>query len=430
MAKKTLKIGKNLFIILTSLSVFFANSTAHANAFYIPQQNVTHLGTAYAGTAAWANDASVAYYNPAALTKISQEQIVVGGVIADSNTFLNVTNTTATNGAVATPSSGTTKPHATAVIPSLHYAYPINERLVFGVSSVSNFGSKNNFDSDSIARYVGTTSEMLTIDVTPSIGYKHNNFLSLGAGLDLFYAYAELSSAFGTGNVSGDGFSENQGNGRNVGVHAGILFEFNEHSRIGFNYRSRILTTLKGHVRTQTAAGAAITSQRLEAKIDYPEMVTLSGYHEFNDRFAVMADVQWFHWNRLKKVILAYEDGSSVILNYNYKNSYRYALGAAYQFNDKLQLKCGFSFDKTPIRVPWRTVAVLDEDQIALGIGAQYKLNKNLLLDFGYVHVFQDRASVSQSAGIAVNLAQTSQSLEGNSTAHLNAIGFQVTWNM
>ena len=67
---------------ITSLSV---SSMSLASGFQLQEQSSLYLGTAYSGTAAWAADASSAFYNPAALTHIKNKQVVLSNVLINSN---------------------------------------------------------------------------------------------------------------------------------------------------------------------------------------------------------------------------------------------------------------------------------------------------------------------------------------------------------
>lgn len=405
-----------------------------ANGFFIPQQNVTNLGMAYAGTGAWAIDASTAFYNPAGLTRLWTEQFIIGAVYANSNTFINIDNATATYGQAATPAAGRDKPDATAIIPSMHYAKPITKDFALGASLVSTFGSKNSYEENAVSRYMATESEMKTIDFAPGFGYKWNEHLSIGAGLDLYWGKVTLNSAFTTqnpGTVATDGFSKNQGKGTQVGVHGGLLYEVDDYTRFGMKYSSRVLINFKGETSLQINSTAGVTGQDISAKIDLPESVTFSGYHDLNNVWAVMADLQWFHWSRLRDVELKRANGTSTIFNYHYRNSYRVAAGANYRYDDRMQLRFGISHDTTPTKEPWRTTTVPDGNQTAIAFGIKHSLTDNIALDAGYAHIFSSRVGIHARAGTDVNINPVSaNSINATGNSHLNAVGLQLTFNI
>jgi len=417
------------------LALLSISCEAGANGFSMPEQNVTNLGLAYAGTGSQASDASSAYYNPAGLTRMKNRQFIAGAVYTDPDTVLNVSIARGPGGGLSTPSSGTDKPKGRVVVPSLHYAAPINNKFTFGASLVSTFGSTNNYPSSAVSRYMATKSEMMTVDLAPSFGYKCNDQLSLGAGLDLYHAKVALNSAInvtGGASTATDGFIKNKGKANQLGMHAGLLYEVDPSTRFGFKYNSRVLLNFKGYSELQSTNGGAVTTQNVQAKLDLPESFTVSGYHGLNDQWAIMSDLQWLHWSRLKNVVLNYANGSKTIFNYYYKNSYRFAVGGTYDYNDKLQLKLGTSFDSTPTTTAWRATNVPDGNQTGLAVGARYNLSRKLVLDAGLAHVFSNRVTINQSAPTILNSGnpQPLNSITSKSKQHINAVGLQLTFNM
>ena len=406
--------------------ITLASTAVYANGFYIPQQNITNLVTSYAGIASLAEDASINFHNSAGLTRLPNRQTVFGVAFADSNTLLQVDSARNPAGGAITPDS--TKPDSFAIIPSFHYANPIDEKWSWGISAVSTFGSKTNYGESSVARFLGTKSEMITIDIAPSVAYKVNPNLSVGGGLDIFYVHAKLHKQIIAPGPF-EGYYEDHGRDIAMGMHIGFLYEWNDDSRLGLSYRSRVNAKLKG-TSSQNVAPNVVNKVDVKADINFPDMAILSGYHKVNDRWAVMADAQWFNWSRLKQIVLRYATGATATLPYNYKDSYRFALGGSYQYNDKLKIKFGTSYDTTPTNDTYRTIAVPDQDQTALGLGFQYQYSKDFTFDVAYAHIFTKNAKINQKAATVTGLPQTVESITGHTKQHINVLGFQVIWNI
>ena len=68
----------NRFVLLSASSALIAfalpSPFTHAAGFYIQEQSVSGLGSAFAGQGAIARDASVLHYNPAAITQLDGRQ--------------------------------------------------------------------------------------------------------------------------------------------------------------------------------------------------------------------------------------------------------------------------------------------------------------------------------------------------------------------
>lgn len=418
---------------------------AWSNGFFLPEQNVTNLGTAYSGTAALAVDASTNFYNAAGLTRLCGDQVVLGAVLAKPNTHLDVHHATDSFGQLMAPR--TTKPRNFTVIPSLHYGSKINDQFAWGFSLISDFGSKTNYDNQSVARYMATRSELMTVDFSPSIAYRSNDCLSLGIGVDVIYLTSKLDSKIGYGDPRTDGFLKNKGSKTTYGYHLGALYEVDDCTRFGINYRSHITARLKGHglqrppAAVPTPAGLVPTPpallntvfHRAKATLNLPDTATLSAYHDLNECWAVLADVEWFHWKRYKKLVIRYDDGSRVFSTQNWKNTYRFALGGIYQYSQDWQFKLGASFDKTSTRDKIRNIYIPDENQTAAAVGARYQLSPCMAIDVGYVHVFYKKAHIAQFAPITSGPMfplQPGQSIRGKVNNRIDAIGLQLTWDL
>jgi len=401
----------------------------HATGFQLPVQNVTNLGTAYAGTGSLAEDASTNFYNAAGLTRLSQEQIVMGATFDWLHTRLDVTQATATTGMPLSPSTGRARPANSALIPFFHYAKRINEQWIFGLSGAPTFGSKATFLDQSIARYIATRSSLKTFDLGPSLAYSFDNGLSIGAGIDGVYTQANLNNRIGTGNLLTDGRADIAANRWAMGYHAGVLYEM-DCTRLGLSYRSRVKVHLKGDSDVQVFSGAPFAVQSIKANLKLPDFTILSAHHAFNEQWAIMSDFRWTHWKLFDSLVLRFQDKTQLITNANYKNSYMIALGGTYQQNEQWQFKAGAAYDKTPTRDTTRTIYLPDQNQTILGLGTKYKLNSCVAIDFSYAHIFYKKAKINQSAPIAVGTIQGLQNIQGTSRTQMDVFGLQLTWDL
>jgi long-chain fatty acid transport protein len=401
-----------------------------ATGFQLPVQNVTNLGTAYAGTGSLAEDASINYYNVAGLTRLREEQIVLGGTLNLLRTSLNVTRATATTGALLSSNIEHAKPANSALIPFFHYAKRIDDRWIFGLSGVATFGSKATYLEESIVRCMDTKSTLRPFNLSPSLAYSFCNGLSIGAGVDAVHAEAYLYSHIGSGNLATDGAAEISGSRWAMGYHAGLLYEIDNGTRFGLSYRSPVKIKLKGNSELQLFAGAPFISQSIRADLKLPDFTILSAYHAFNDRWAIMGDFRWTHWKLFDQLALRFEDGSQLISRADYKNSYMLAVGGTYQCNEQWQFKAGAAFDKTPTRDTTRTIYLPDQNQTILGLGTKYNFSECLAIHFCYAHIFYKKANINQTAPIAIGVRQGLQNVRGTSRTQMDVLGLQFTWDL
>ncbi len=443
--KEKLKYRKT-YGLLTTMTLLSISSTAWSNGFSLPEQNVTNLGLAYAGTASLAVDASTNFYNAAGLTRLCGDQLVAGGVIALPRTQLHVTSATDSFGFPMRP--GNTRPQNFAAIPSFHYGSKISDQWAWGISMVSTFGSKTNYHNHSVARYMATRSELTTVTLSPSAAYRMNDCMSLGLGFDVMYTAAKVDSRIGVNTLNADGYIKHKGTRNAYGFHVGALYEVDDCTRFGLAYRSSLTPKLKGHsllrnpalVPSPTVPGVFVAApqdviwHRVKAKLKLPDTVTLSGYHKLNECWAMVADAQWYHWNTYKNLVIRYDDGSRSSSAQNWRDTYRLALGGIYQYDCNWQFKVGTSFDKTSTKYVTRNIYIPDGNQTAAALGARYQWTPCLAVDVGYVHVFYKKVGINQSAPTAVGplfaAGQPRQTIKGRVKNQIDALGLQLTWDI
>lgn len=406
----------------------------YANGLFLPQQNVTNLGMAYAGTASLAEDASTAFYNPAGLTNIKADNQVVGGVVlVYPTTILNVGSATTTTGAATSPTTERVRPHNKSALPSFHYAYRYNDKISFGGSLVTTFGSKTNYKDDTIVRYVATKSELLTLNFAPSIAYQYTDKLSFAGGIDVLYSEIKLDKAVSltTFTPATDGFFKHTGKERAAfGYHLALLYKYDKNTRFGINYRSDIVAKYSGKLDFKTASNSADSQLGISGRIHFPESITFSAYHDLNKSWAVMGDFQWIRSSRIDKIDLDYSDGAKAVFDYSYKNSYRAAVGTTYTHNDDLKFRFGVSFDRTPTKGRTRVVSLPEHNQVGVAFGAQYKLNKNFTFDAAYVRVFTNTANLNQQpATVTGSALPNGATVAGTSKILTDVFGLQFTYS-
>jgi long-chain fatty acid transport protein len=196
---------------------------------------------------------------------------------------------------------------------------------------------------------------------------------------------------------------------------------FLQEGRFGFSYRSAIDHTLKGdadfrRVPLITAPGAPVQFPRPTAFQDIffpqggtaslalPDIFHFSVYQRFARQFAVLSDVTWTRWSRLQDVPIVFSNPGTPenILNINYEDALRYAIGFEWYASKKLTLRTGFAYDETPIRSPeFRTPRIPDNNRYFLSAGLRWSPTNWMDVDVGYAHLFveEPRSDFTDSQG-------------------------------
>lgn len=428
-------------VIIIALCIIFSSPNyASAAGFALIEQSVSGLGNAYAGGAANAEDATTIYYNPAGLTRITGNQIITAGyLIIPSAKFTNEGSKVIT-GAPMRGGNGGDSGDA-SFVPNFYYASRLTDKTVVGIGVTAPFGLTTEYDSDWVGRYHGVKSHLMTINIMPVIAYKLSDKISVGGGINLMYAKAELTNAVDFGLIglgaaqsqNADGFAKLEGDNWAFGFNLGLLYEFNEKTRIGITYHSKVKHKLEGDADFTIPSGmpdaiyTAFKDSNINAKITTPADISLSLYHQISPQWAVMGDIKWTDWTVFDEIRIKFDSGlSDNVTTTNWKSSFRYSVGASYKPDNKWIFRTGLALDKTPIKdETYRTPRIPCADRFWVAFGAGYQITKSTSLDIGYVHIFTDDPKIKKTA-TPTNEDKTRGSLIGSYEAHVNIIGAQL----
>lgn len=411
---------------------FVVGPSAHAASFYIQEQSVSGLGTAFAGAAASTPDASTIFYNPAGMTDLGQTQYSVGThfIIPRAeykNTGSTVSSLPGTGGAT-TVLQGTTgdNPFGPEVVPNAYLAFPLSDGKSwwggFGISAP--FGLTNKYDDDFFGRYDSTENSLRVIDFAPSIAWAPNDFISIGGGIDVQYVDAKLGAAVPSPITSGgptpatDGETDLSGQDITAGFNAGMILKPTEKTRIGAHYRQGVSHTLDGRLVTRvpsdvpTLGGThAITSG--SAELDLPNIVNFGVAQQVNDKLTILGSANWYEWSNFNDIPVGLAGGASSQSFQNYEDTWGFALGARYKMDEKLLLKAGIQYDPTPSVDNFRSTRVPDGDRLWIAAGATYDLDKNWSLDFAAAYVNVSKESINLSGTVPISTASTTYNIRG-----------------
>lgn len=377
-----------IFLLVIS-NILFVNH-ARASGFAIQDQNAAGAGYAYAGAAAVAQDASTIFFNPAGMTYLAPGHQFSGVLsIPVSSLKFRDTGSTAMDGAPLGDNGG--QAGGVAVIPASYWSMSISPALRVGLGLSPTFGSITDWSKTFIGRYQGTSSEITAINANPSIAWRMNNVISLGAGFNIVKFDADLRGI--TQFPVPDPRTKLTGSDIGFGYNLGAMLQVTPATRLGITYRSTVSLNVEGHF--QGLGGKYPTA----ASIKLPDTISVALSHMFTERLQLLADFTWTGWSSLPAlVVTGLVAGRSVPSeNLGFKDSYRVGFGTQYQYSDNLRLKMGVAYDQSPIQNAMdRTVRLPDSDRTLLAVGFNQKIGERTSIDVGYIHVFLAKAEIDR----------------------------------
>ncbi|MCG9115371.1 OmpP1/FadL family transporter [Laribacter hongkongensis] len=407
---------------------------ALASGYHFGSQSVSAQGTAFA-SAAEADDASTIFYNPAGMSRLKGNNFSGGlTVVIPNSDYTDKGSVNFLNRPTGGDNGGTFAPSA-VVAPSMYLTHQINDQFTAGIGMFVPFGASLDYGSGWAGRYGITKIDLMTININPSISFKLNEHHSFGFGISAQYMNAELDKAsdaltgvimgaaggkFGvesnniygaatTGKIGGDGSIKIKGTDWGYGFNLGYIFTFDENTRFGIAYRSAISQKLRGYAdwdfsslrfassvtdAQKALILAAVNGKHPDSKasvdVKTPESLSVNGFHQINDKWAVMADVTWTRHSQMQNIDVNFNtpgEGDFVVRQ-NWRNTYKVSVGANYKYNDALMLRGGIAYDQSPVSdESLRHPALPDSNRWLFSLGGNYKFTKLDSLDFAYTYI-------------------------------------------
>jgi long-chain fatty acid transport protein len=391
-------IGRKLMTVAVAAALGGMTSSAVAGGFAIGTQSGSGTGNAFAGGAAGADDASVAWYNPALMTLIPGKQ--VAGALHVLKPSFKFENTASTSPA-GTGEGGDGGDWA--YVPNAFFTMAINPRLSFGLALNVPFGLKTEYENGWRGQFTALKSEIKSVNLNPSIAYKISDTVSIGAG----FSYQKLEAEL-TNNTGAPGISTLKADDDGFGYNLGVMIQASPTTRIGAHYRSKIKYDLEGDVSFSVAAAG---NSDIRAALEVPPSASLSIFETVGN-WELMGDLTWTGWSSLQQLQVIRTSGplsgaTLTTLQFQWDDVWRYAVGANYKMSPQTKLRFGLAFDETPTNDQFRTSRLPDQDRTWVALGVQYKPSKTGILDIGYAHEFIKDANVNNSQGAAGQLVGT-----------------------
>ncbi|MCP5070308.1 MAG: aromatic hydrocarbon degradation protein [bacterium] len=398
--------------LVAAILVVLCATPVFAGGVGILENGGKRMGNAWAGGAAEADDATTIWWNPAGMTRLRRPQVVLSAHVILPDLSYADAGSVAPSGAPMLGGLGGNGGD-TAVVPNFFASWAINPCWRAGLGVNAPFGLSTKYPSDWIGRYHATRSEITNLNINPSVAYRVNRQLSVGAGFNANYLDATIDNQIDFGALVGasqalDGSVSVNGDDWGFGWNAGLLWEPNACTRFGVHYRSRISHTLRGTgdftvpaaaSRLSAATGRFVDSP-VTADVELPDSLSASAYRRLNSRWSVMADVTWTNWSTLDALIVDFENPAEPdsVLPLDWKDTVRFGVGVSFEVNRCVTLRGGLMFDPRAVPTSTRTPRVPGNDRFWVTAGAGYRVNKRLRLDFSYAHLFVPDSAIRQPA--------------------------------
>jgi len=362
-----------------------------AGGFMIPHQTARGVSLGNAVTAG-INDPSAVYYNPAALSEIDGNNLLVNG------SYANVINSVENNGAKAT------NKHDDNFLASAFANYHIpGTDFTVGIGTYTPFGLATTYE-EPFTRFAAQRTELRTIYVTPALSWHPSKFLSVGAGFSFVHASGLFSRGLCLDPVSActaplglEGRMRITDTANAFGYNLGVLVKPTESVKFGFSYRSRVDLRFDN---ADVKFGGSFSIAKVKGNvrpIPLPPVIDAGLFWQITPAWGGEFVYEYARWSEFKNFSATFSPSPIFVplgvplpgfrLPEKWKNTSTLRLGSFYTLNKNWELRVGAAVEESPI--PNRTLnpAIPGADVLTLSGGVGYKWEK-FSVDLGYMAVF------------------------------------------
>lgn len=363
-----------------------AASAAHAAGFMLTEQSAGALGRAYAGVGVDGNDLSGVYYNPATMTLHPGTAIQAG--------FVAVGLDLAFEGTGKYDGVSENGQYNTQAIPHGYISHQLTDSMWIGLAMTVPFGMGTEYKDDWRLANRGISAEVLTFDFNPNVAWKVSDKLSLGAGMSIQYAAADLKMQENLGIAKLDG--EVDADSIAWGFNVGLMWSPLENLRFGLSYRSKVNHNAEGDFTIDNIRdvqkgyeyiyGLAGTYGDARATISAPAWAMATAAWDVNELLSLYATFRWTDWSSfdtldIKSSGLNPVGGVKTVENH-WQDTYLVSVGADLRFTNWWTFRAGIGYETSAVDDPkYRTAIIPDADRLWLALGSSFKATENMQID-------------------------------------------------
>ncbi|RME00683.1 MAG: hypothetical protein D6814_03075 [Calditrichaeota bacterium] len=396
--------------LLMSLLIFlFTGGVLYAGGFNIYEfgGKSSAMGGAVVARA-W--DGSTIFYNPSGLAFLRGTQFYGGTtLIFPAGRFV---------GAAPLFSADVYKTKNSVFSPiGVYFSHKFSEKLGAGIGVTNPFGLGVEWHDNFPGRGLSRNAQLQSFYVSPVIAFRVTPNLSLGGGVDFVVAHVKLersvfifdspgSPGYEVGQVKLEGTSNLA-----VGFTASAMFRTDKLG-LGVAYRHSIHNkfedgdanfTIFDNLSVPNVAKVAqsiLVDQKAKTALDFPNFISAGIYYQVLEKLGLEVDYVWFNWSVFDKISLDFpDDNLDQTIPEDYNDAWQFRVGANYALNDKVSLRAGYIYDKTPQPIQSVSPLLPDNNRNDFSFGIGYILGK-YQIDLGYMLVdIGERSTVENGVG-------------------------------
>jgi len=371
------------------LSIVFVSSFAvalFAEGYKVNLQGQKQTGMGHIGTSLNL-DASSIFYNPGSLSMTDKKySILFGGSATFSHNAFQYQE----------PSTYKAESENPMGTPFYFYASgKINDKISAGLGVYTPFGNSCSWGDDWKGRYLIQDIKLAAYYFQPTVSYKINDKLGIGAGFIYAKGSVSLNKAIPLTDGSGEGQVSLEGDASGWGYNLGIFYKATDKMNIGVSYQSNVTMKMEGGDAIFDVPASLATNfpreNKFDAELPLVSSLNLGLSYNFSEKLLVGLDVNYLGWGVYDSLNFDFETNTSALADSKnareYKNTFTFRLGAQYKASEKLALRVGGYYDMTPTNEKYYTPETPGANKIGLSCGLSYQVTEGLAVDASFLYI-------------------------------------------
>lgn len=339
-------------------------------------------------TVAAPQDSATIFVNPAGMAELDMEQVrfdlspgfmnpprEVNGNKSDSNMFF---------------------------LPSGSVAFKVSDKLFFGLGLAAQAGFGVDFEDavpDTAVPPTQGNQQVVTtkgfFKLAPSLAYKVNDKLSLGASFNIGYQ----SLAMSTPQVT---LPQNQQFG--FGATLGAIYHIDDELQLGVSWVSK--TDISDH-EFNTANG------KITMDMDVAQQLAVGLAYKPTSGLLVEVDIKWIDFSDTMGSVDMVTPGGTNVMKFGWEDQIVYSVGVQKQISDKTDLRFGINYAASPIDEEDvdNNIGSLAVPELHLSLGATRHITETISGSVSYTHAFENEVTSSNTTPAGTNKISISQNI-------------------
>jgi long-chain fatty acid transport protein len=290
-------------------------------------------------------------------------------------------------------------------IPQVSFTSKINDQVSWGIMAYALGGMNTDYRTGPFPGAGQTQPQSVNLQgmiVAVPFSYAFNKDITAGASVLFGYESLTTRNLFGLGSFGGT----NEGSATGYGLKLGLDWKLADGASLGAVYQPKMsmdeISYFKSFLGQFGFTG--------DAALTLPAQYGLGGKFAVGKDIDIVADILYYQWS-----------GVDVFDFFGWEDQTVYKLGAEFRTSEKLALRVGFNYGKSPIQGGNSAVGgsmdaafanypfpAISETHFTLGLG--YKMDKNVTLNAYYLYA----PEVSQTATLSSTACSDPTNIPGS----------------